>query len=210
MARPAYSDDQREEIETRIKTIALELFAQSGYRNVSLRAIAQVLGMSAPALYRYFESKEALLDAIRADGFEDMRQLLAGEREQAATPVEAVASAMRAYVGFAVEQSALYSLMYELDQGEITQASAHGSRKLAFAEAVRMAEDVLAERGEVGDANLMAHVFWVSAHGLAALAVARQLDLNKSLHELIEPVVQTVLRGLSALENQQGENDGTV
>ena len=34
-----------------------------------MRAIAEEMQLSAPALYRYYNNKEALLEAIRADGF---------------------------------------------------------------------------------------------------------------------------------------------
>ena len=69
MARPAFSAGKREEIESNIKATALALFASRGYRSVSMRAIAEEMQLSAPALYRYYNNKEALLEAIRADGF---------------------------------------------------------------------------------------------------------------------------------------------
>jgi AcrR family transcriptional regulator len=53
MARPAYSDKERKEIEAKIRAAALALFREVGYRGVTLRAVAKQLGWSAPALYRY-------------------------------------------------------------------------------------------------------------------------------------------------------------
>ena len=67
----------------------------------------------------------------------------------------------------------------------------------AFAEAEGMARDVLQALGKTGDITEMAHLFWISAHGLAALAVANQLDLGKQIDQLIEPVVNVVLRGVA-------------
>jgi hypothetical protein len=87
--------------------------------------------------------------------------------------------------------------MYELDQGSIDEASlAYASRKSAFAEAEGMARDILKMAKTTGDANQMAHLFWVSAHGLAALAVANQLDLGMDFHQLVDPVTTTVLNGV--------------
>ena len=43
----------------------------------------------------------------------------------------------------------------------------------------------------------MAHLFWISAHGLVALAVANQLDLGQDLDQLIEPVLQSTLLGIT-------------
>lgn len=43
---------------------ALRLFAQYGYDSVSVAQIASAVGCTAPALYKHFPSKQALLDAI--------------------------------------------------------------------------------------------------------------------------------------------------
>ena len=59
MARPAYNPEKRTAIEADICAKALNLFEHSGYRSVSMRAIADELGWSATALYRYFANKEA-------------------------------------------------------------------------------------------------------------------------------------------------------
>ena len=58
-----------------------------------------------------------------------------------------------------------------------------------------MAQDFLREAGASGNANRMAHLFWIGAHGLAALAVANQLDLGQSYEELVEPLLEMVLGG---------------
>lgn len=206
MARPAYSADKREEIESRIKTTALALFANVGYRSVSLRAIAKEMGLSAPALYRYFENKEALLQALRADGFRHLKKILAEVREVSNSPVDAVSGGMKAYLEFAMAQSELYCLMYELDQANIDESIlAFASRKSAFSEAEGMARDILRMTRTTGDANQMAHLFWISAHGLAALALANQLDLGRNFDQLIEPVINTMLNGI--LQDREGTND---
>jgi hypothetical protein len=104
---------------------------------------------------------------------------------------------MKAYLEFAITQSALYCLMYELDQESIEESSlAYASRKSAFSEAEGMARDILKMAQTTGDANQMAHLFWISAHGLAALAVANQLDLGMDFQQLIDPVITTLLNGV--------------
>ena len=50
----------------RILLTSLELFAQKGYAAVSVSDIAGALGITKGALYRHFESKQAIFDAILA------------------------------------------------------------------------------------------------------------------------------------------------
>ena len=57
---PADDSDNR----GRILTAAAALFGERGYASTSLRAIAGAVGMTPPALYWYFPSKQAILHAL--------------------------------------------------------------------------------------------------------------------------------------------------
>lgn len=46
---------------SRILLTAIALFAERGYENLSMRALASHVGLKAPTLYNYYESKEQLL-----------------------------------------------------------------------------------------------------------------------------------------------------
>lgn len=48
----------------RILNKALEMFATGGYKGTNLRDLADALGLSKSALYRHFESKEAIWNAL--------------------------------------------------------------------------------------------------------------------------------------------------
>ena len=50
----------------RILLTSLQLFAQKGYAAVPVSDIAGALGITKGALYRHFESKQAIFDAILA------------------------------------------------------------------------------------------------------------------------------------------------
>ncbi|GGG06113.1 TetR/AcrR family transcriptional regulator [Paenibacillus aceti] len=48
----------------RILQVALKLFARDGYEGVSVRNIADVLGITKGALYKHYESKQDIFDSI--------------------------------------------------------------------------------------------------------------------------------------------------
>jgi AcrR family transcriptional regulator len=56
-----------------IVAAAAKVFAQRGYHGASTQDIADVLGIRQASLYYYFESKEAALEAVCADGWRTMR-----------------------------------------------------------------------------------------------------------------------------------------
>ncbi len=62
----------RAETTAEIKTIAVAQMAQTGAAALSLRAIAREMGMSAPALYRYFPNRDALVTALIIDAYNSL------------------------------------------------------------------------------------------------------------------------------------------
>src|SRR3954449_3376359 len=65
-----------------------EQIAQGGPTALSLNGIAKAMGMSGPALYRYFASRDELLATLVTESFEDLAQALeaaaAGARDEPA------------------------------------------------------------------------------------------------------------------------------
>lgn len=103
---------RREAKVSAIVATAWELARTHGIGGVSLRGLAREVGIRQPSLYVYFDSKHALYDAMFADG---NRQLL--ERLDAVRlprdPRAAVKAFMRAFVDFAVEDSARCALLLQ-------------------------------------------------------------------------------------------------
>jgi AcrR family transcriptional regulator len=69
---PAVSD-------TDIRRVARTLLAEQGPEAVTLRAIARALGITAPALYRYYASREDLVSTLRRDICVDLAGELADQ-----------------------------------------------------------------------------------------------------------------------------------
>ena len=78
---------------------AARLFAHHGFHGVSIDGIGAAVGVSGPALYRHFPSKEGILAEMLVGISE---YLLAGGRERAAAHAEAGAL-LDALVAFQVE-----------------------------------------------------------------------------------------------------------
>ena len=62
----------------RILEVALELAAAEGIEALSMRRLAQELDVWPMSVYRYFQDKDALLDAMAADLIEQLPELPAG------------------------------------------------------------------------------------------------------------------------------------
>lgn len=73
MARPS-------DTKTRIQAVARELFVRQGVQNTSLRQIADRLGITKPALYYHFASRDDLVRSIVQPLVDDMERFIRGRR----------------------------------------------------------------------------------------------------------------------------------
>jgi len=104
----------RAETVTEIKDAARRLLVAGGPTAISLRAIARDLGMTAPALYRYFTSLDALILAIVTDLFEDLRAAVAdaGTDHGDEPPLARVGHMARAFRRWSLDRPAEFALMF--------------------------------------------------------------------------------------------------
>ncbi|HWS35737.1 MAG TPA: TetR/AcrR family transcriptional regulator [Actinoplanes sp.] len=81
----------------RVRTAALELFAERGFHGTGIRDLAQRAGLSTATLYHYMGTKEDLLAEIMRDS---MRLLLraAAQTTMAGTPTDRIARLTRVHV----------------------------------------------------------------------------------------------------------------
>jgi AcrR family transcriptional regulator len=98
-------DRFRAQMVQEIKDLALRQLAEGGPQALSVNAIAKELGVSGPALYRYFAGRDALLTELILDAYADLTAALAA----AAPTVTDVAAAYRAW---ALAQPHRYRLLF--------------------------------------------------------------------------------------------------
>ena len=97
-----------------IKRLARQRMAAEGTAAISLRAIARELGLTAPALYRYFPSRDHLITALIVDAFNGLAEALANADAacRSAHYRERLRSVLLAYRRWAIEQPTDFILIY--------------------------------------------------------------------------------------------------
>lgn len=113
MTAPTRRDRLRNATLAEIKDGARRLLVTGGIDAVSLRAIARDMGMTAPAIYRYFPSLEALVVALAGDLYDEVTGRLETARDGAGDdPVDQVAAMCRAFRSWSVEHPAEFGLIF--------------------------------------------------------------------------------------------------
>lgn len=112
MAPGRASERRRAETRREIIDAAWALCRERGVAGLSLRELAERVGMRAPSLYSYFASKDAIFDALFADGHRDLAAHMAFLPDHGVTRADLRAGA-RAFFQFCTSDPARYQLLFQ-------------------------------------------------------------------------------------------------
>lgn len=122
-AAPSRRERLRAQTVDEIKAAARAQLAASGYEGVQLRAVARAVGLTAPALYRYFPSREDLLKAVTVDLFDELVEVLEVARDS--QPEGDVGARLwatsHAFRDYAIAHPADFRLMFATPPGALGQ-----------------------------------------------------------------------------------------
>ena len=192
-----HGDLRRALLEAAVKAPDLE--------QISLRELASGLGVSAAAVYRHFDGREALLAELAAVGIAQLQQRFADAFDlhaPAADAQEAIARLRRlgvAYIRFADEQPAMWRLIFGVHAVQ-TRAKALQSGKPTSYSYLPAALQGLYKTGVIvapptpGDLLFT----WSTVHGAAALREGSVAAAQGDVEHVGAEMVQRILRGIGA------------
>jgi AcrR family transcriptional regulator len=184
--RAALRPDEIDAFRRRVADAATRLFARDGYEAVTMRSVAEALGVSAMTPYRYLAGKEALFGLVRTEAFRRFADRLEAELARAGTdPMERLRRLKQAYVAFALDEPDAYRIMFELRQPDPDGADELTAQsKRSFAALHRTVAAAVTAGALEGDPLTLAHLLWASTHGLVSLHLAGKLTMGRSVTAL--------------------------
>jgi AcrR family transcriptional regulator len=102
--------ERREATRAEIVAAAWEVVAEKGVAALSLRDVAERVGMRPPSLYEYFDSKNAIYDALFADGQRALLEALT--REKGLHPLEQIRARTHDFIAFCVDNPGRSQLLF--------------------------------------------------------------------------------------------------
>ncbi|MFF3566506.1 TetR/AcrR family transcriptional regulator [Nocardia jiangxiensis] len=179
-----------ESLRERLVSTGVDMLEQVGAGQLGLRAIARETGVSHGAPRRYFPTHDALLAAIAARGFVDLRtRFEASEATDARARVEALAVQ---YVAFARERPEMFVLMFRHDRiagtGENVRQRAVPIYRL-WADLVNACTPDRSGERALG--------LWTNLHGIATVVANRSIELIAPQADIEELVRAAIARHLA-------------
>ena len=149
-----------------------KLVEERGAENFTLADACRVAGVTTAAPYRHFRGKQEILEEIASRGFDEMRKrsmdAAAGKGEGT---LEAIVAMGQAYVAFAVEETAVFRLMFGQQPSLKTADRVAGTGHDCFANVIEQVA-LYCKRNKVrGDPQQIALKLWTFVHGAASLLI---------------------------------------
>jgi AcrR family transcriptional regulator len=192
--------------------IAEELFAAHGPDGVTMRQLADVMGVSSMTPYRYFEDKDAILAAVRTAAFnrfaaameaalerslevarsaETAKAKVKPAKSAAGRDAAAADGAGNAYLDFALSNRAAYRMMFDVDQPTAEKypdlVAAMDRARATMGAGLRL----LAGQGQFkGDVEQAAHIYWSAMHGPVMLELAGLLQPPLDARAIATPMLK--------------------
>jgi AcrR family transcriptional regulator len=172
--------------------------ATAGVSALSLKAIAAELGLTGPALYRYFASRDELLTELILTAYADLAQVAEACVDHRQTPVRQLEGLAVELRHWALARPQRYLLLYGTPVPGYRappEATALAGRIFAPVHAaVRALGD--GQREQQGDAYLRSVTFWTRLHGVLSLELAGHFSgMDLDPEALYRNEIQSVITG---------------
>jgi AcrR family transcriptional regulator len=145
---------------------ALRLLEERGPGALRIRDLAAAAEQSTMGVYTHFGSKQGLLEQLYLHGFRQLEERLDSIPSDAHGREALLAFAL-AYRAFALDNEALYGLMFERATPDFVPSDA--SRLAGLATFEMLASRVARWRPELTDPGARAHLMWATMHGLVSI-----------------------------------------
>jgi AcrR family transcriptional regulator len=184
-----------------IGEVASSIVSSEGPLTLTVRSVAERLGVSHAAIYHHFKDRTDILAAVAERGFERLGQAM----DRAMDEVEGALLRYKAqglcYVRFAVRNPRLYGVMFGPEAALRREYPGLAAAAQRVLERIRVAVVACQDEGllTAGTPDQHALFCWSAVHGLASLIVGRQVEDLKvpaSAEALAELVADRIFLGL--------------
>jgi AcrR family transcriptional regulator len=185
----------------RIAAATQEIYLQQGIEGVSMRKVAERVGVSAPALYRHFKNKDELLGEIVIEGLKILERYLRPAMN-AATPIERLRQMIEGYLDFALAEPRYFDFAFLTPSHDIDRLADELAKP--HAATFRIAIDVVADcirDGTFAESDPLEAgiLLWAEAHGLVTLfRTGRFGDDETMFRQIYRRLIHRVIEGLRA------------
>jgi AcrR family transcriptional regulator len=209
-ARPRSRRGEGETLRADLLAATERLMIETGSADaVSIRAIADAVGVTPPSIYLHFPDKESLILAVCERHFEVFDSVIEDAGGSTDDPIESLRRRGRAYVRFGLENPEPYRILF------MTRTESAQQRDIVVGAGARAFQHLVdaVQRGiDAGafrpvDPVLAATGVWSAVHGVTSLLISMPGFPWPAVDALVDHVCDIQIRGLShPVHEHQGDS----
>ena len=196
---------ERRKEQTRREIIenAREMIVAQGVHGFSIRALADSIDYTPGALYKYFESKEALVDAVRRKCFNGLNAFIGEHSYPSSNAEEMLLNGGMAYIEYASLHPLEYHLMFNMESSNATTGDERKQAMLALMHIVQfgIAQGYFIETEEYDSQSIASHC-WATVHRIASLQATILIDETRDPLALSRTILKKVIEGFRSHPNE--------
>lgn len=117
-------DRRKAEARRRLLDAARQLIADGGVKGLRISDVTERADLGFGTFYTYFETKDALIEAVVAEAVTQLASTIGGAALEIADPAEAASVSYRRFLRFSVDEPQLARVLIELDRaGDIFESA---------------------------------------------------------------------------------------
>jgi AcrR family transcriptional regulator len=186
------------DVPERIREEATRLFVTRGYHGISMREIAEAVGVSKAGLYYHFKDKEDLFIAILTANLEQIDRIITQARQTSQTARERISQIIQAILEQAPHQRAIIRLASQ-EMERLSQTARDQFDRLYQAKFIDQLEAILREgsaRGELRPINTSAATWILLGMAYPYLDPAHVRDAE-GMREAVNAIISIFFDGVA-------------
>lgn len=172
------------DLEAALTEAARKLIERDGRGQFSVAEACKLAGVSTAAPYRHFRDKQAILEAVAANGFDALgtRTIKARAEVQARNGdyAEQIAAIGKAYVAYAADNPEVFRLLFGSNPNVKDNPEVSVAGKRCFGVLIETVHQSLGGEASLEEVHRLAVPLWTFVHGAASLLIDKDYHVAGS------------------------------
>ncbi len=197
-----------------IKEMAIEagkkIIVEEGFPNLGARKIARAIGYTVGTLYNVFDNYLDIVLHINTETLDNIKNHLEKSLVPGEEGVKAITTIGLTYVGYARENTNLWSALFDFKHPENTDMPEWYVEKVNSVFSLPVKALVPLFQGDIERAKNEARIIWGGVHGICLLGLTQRLsyDSDEILKTKVRSLIENYMRGLELKDEELKQTTG--
>ena len=190
---------QGDKLRAQILDATTQLLVETGNEEaVSIRAVADRVGVTPPSIYMHFADKNELIFAVCEEHFGELDARIEEAAKDATDPLDSLRRRGRAYIQFGLDHPEQYRVLFMSKAAAAPEGFQEErlKRTAAFDHLVDAVREVIDQGLIEGDPVQVAVCLWSAGHGITSLLIAHPDFDWPDIEQTIDLVLYAQMFGL--------------